>query len=45
VALDGGTVTPYLTGLKSPLPIVAAADGAILVGDWGTGRVYRIAIG
>lgn len=45
VALDGRSVTPYLTGLESPLPVLAAPDGTILVGDWGTGKVYRIAIG
>ena len=37
----GGAV-PFLTGLKSPLPLAVAADGALLVGDWTTGRIYRI---
>ena len=42
VSLDG-TVSTYLTGLKNPLPLLTAADGSVLVGDWGTGTVYRIA--
>ncbi len=37
----GGAV-PFLTGLKSPLPLAVATDGALLVGDWTTGRIYRI---
>jgi glucose/arabinose dehydrogenase len=37
----GGAV-PFLAGLKNPLPLVVAADGALLVGDWTTGRIYRI---
>jgi glucose/arabinose dehydrogenase len=37
----GGAV-PFLTGLKNPLPLAVAADGALLVGDWTTGRIYRI---
>jgi glucose/arabinose dehydrogenase len=37
----GGAV-PFLTGLKSPLPLIVAPDGALLVGDWTTGRIYRI---
>jgi len=45
VALDGGSVAPYLAGLRNPLPVAAAPDGALLVGDWGTGKVYRIAPG
>ena len=38
-----GTVTPFLTGLKNPLPVAVDADGAVLVGDWKTGVLYRIA--
>jgi glucose/arabinose dehydrogenase len=37
-----GTVTPFLTGLENPLPVITAADGAVLVGDWKTGKIYRI---
>jgi glucose/arabinose dehydrogenase len=38
-----GTVEPFLTGLTNPVPVAAAPDGALLVGDWGTGTVYRVA--
>jgi glucose/arabinose dehydrogenase len=38
-----GTVTAFLTGLANPVAVVLSADGALLVGDWGTGIVYRIA--
>lgn len=41
---DRGSVTPFLTGLKNPLPVVASGS-AVLVGDWSSGRVYRIAHG
>jgi hypothetical protein len=30
-------------GLKSPLPLAATADGAVLVGDWTTGKIYEVA--
>jgi len=51
VALTGessgytGVVGPFLTGLTKPVPVATAPDGAVLVGDWGTGTVYRIAAG
>jgi glucose/arabinose dehydrogenase len=38
-----GTVTPFLTGLKNPLALITASDGALLVGDWGSGTIYRVA--
>ena len=38
-----GTVEPFLTGLTNPVPVAAAPDGALFVGDWGTGVVYRVA--
>jgi glucose/arabinose dehydrogenase len=37
------TVSPFVTGLQSPVPVITTADGAVLIGDWGTGTVYRIA--
>lgn len=42
VPVGGGETTPYLTGLTHPLPVAVAPDGALLVGDWETGIVYRI---
>ena len=38
-----GVVEPFLTGLSKPVPVATAPDGAVVVGDWGTGTVYRIA--
>jgi len=37
-----GAVTPFLTGLKNPLPVATTRGGALLVGDWATGKIYRI---
>ena len=37
------TVTPFLSGFTNPLPIVQLADGSLLVGDWSSGTIYRIA--
>ena len=37
-----GSVKPFLAGLKRPLPVLATSDGSQLVGDWGTGTIYRI---
>jgi glucose/arabinose dehydrogenase len=38
-----GAATPFLTGVRNPLALATTRDGALLVGDWGTGRIYRIA--
>jgi glucose/arabinose dehydrogenase len=38
-----GAAAPFLTGMRNPLALVSTADGAVLVGDWATGRIYRIA--
>jgi len=38
-----GTAVPFLAGLTNPVPVATAPDGALLVGDWGTGTVYRVA--
>ena len=38
-----GTVTTFLSGLRQPVPIVVGPDGAVFVGDWATGIVYRVA--
>ena len=37
------SATPMLTGLTNPMPVAVTPDGAVLIGDWGTGTVYRIA--
>ncbi len=36
------TVETFLTGIQNPLPVAIAPDGAVLVGDWATGTVYRV---
>jgi glucose/arabinose dehydrogenase len=38
-----GTVAPFLTGIANPLAVALTPDHALLVGDWATGRIYRIA--
>jgi glucose/arabinose dehydrogenase len=38
-----GSVTPLLTGIRNPLAIAIAPDHALLVGDWASGTIYRIA--
>jgi glucose/arabinose dehydrogenase len=35
--------TVLVSGLKHPLPLVTAPGGALLVGAWGSGTIYRIA--
>jgi glucose/arabinose dehydrogenase len=48
VALSGSrsafsdAVTPFLQGIANPLAITIAPRGALLVGDWQTGTIYRI---
>ena len=39
---DTGTAEPFLAGLSKPVPVAVAPDGALFVGDWATGTVYRI---
>jgi glucose/arabinose dehydrogenase len=33
----------FVRGFDHPLAVLVARDGALLVSDWGTGRIYRIA--
>jgi len=37
-----GAVSPFLTGVKSPVPLLVTGDGSVLVGDWSTGVVYAV---
>jgi len=39
-----GAVTPFLTGIQNPLAATLAPDRSLLVGDWATGTVYRLAV-
>jgi len=43
LAGSASKATPFLTGVRNPLALATTRDGALLVGDWGTGRIYRIA--
>jgi glucose/arabinose dehydrogenase len=38
-----GAVTTYLRGVRNPLALITTPGGALLVGDWTSGRVYAIA--
>ncbi|MGA2925154.1 MAG: hypothetical protein ABSG43_04060, partial [Solirubrobacteraceae bacterium] len=38
-----GSPSVLLTGLRNPFALVQAPDGSVLVGDWGSGVIYRIA--
>lgn len=42
-SLAGARPASVLSGFRNPLPILATASGSLYVGDWGTGRIYRIA--
>ena len=44
VDLAAGTVSTYVLGMKAPLAVVRAPDGALLVGDWRSGVVYTITV-
>lgn len=37
------TAMPFLKGIRDPLALTIAPDHALLVGDWATGTVYRVA--
>ncbi len=41
-SVSTGPVTPFLSGLKNPVPVVLDPGGAVLVGDWRSETVYRI---
>lgn len=40
-----GEPSEFVGGLDRPLPLVAAPDGNLIVGDYATGVVYRISYG
>lgn len=37
-----GTTTAFLAGFRNPVPVALAPDGALFVGDWTSGKLYRI---
>ncbi len=42
-SFQGPVVKPFLRGLHNPLALAFAPDRSLLVGDWATGVIYRIA--
>jgi glucose/arabinose dehydrogenase len=42
VPVGGGKARAVLTGLSHPLPLLVSQDGSLLVGDWGSGVIYRV---
>jgi glucose/arabinose dehydrogenase len=41
-ALAAGTAATVLSGFTNPLPVLATQTGALFVGDWATGKIYRV---
>jgi glucose/arabinose dehydrogenase len=37
-----GRTTSFLTGFTNPVPVLVDGTGALYVGDWTSGRLYRI---
>lgn len=37
-----GEALPFLEGLSNPVPVALGPEGALYVGDWSTGTVYRV---
>jgi len=37
-----GSAQPFVTGIANPLPVATTRDGAVLIGDWSSGTIYRI---
>jgi hypothetical protein len=38
----GDVAQPFLTGLRNPFGVVLGPDGALYVGDWTAGTVFRV---
>jgi glucose/arabinose dehydrogenase len=38
-----GNPKAFLSGFENPVPVMIGTDGALFVGDWTTGTLYRIA--
>jgi glucose/arabinose dehydrogenase len=37
-----GTTVSFLRGFENPVPVMLDARGALFVGDWTSGKLYRI---
>jgi glucose/arabinose dehydrogenase len=42
-SFSAGAASTVLSGFTNPLPVLATKAGALFVGDWATGRIYRVA--
>ena len=40
--LRGHAPESFLTGFENPVPVLLDANGALFVGDWTSGKLYRI---
>ena len=38
-----GIAVPFVIGLENPVPVLTDGLGGVLIGDWATGRIVRIA--
>ena len=38
-----GSVSRWISGLRDPLALILTPKRSVLVGDWGSGKVYQIA--
>jgi glucose/arabinose dehydrogenase len=43
VSTATGKTKVLVTGLESPLPLLRLGDGSVLLGDWRSGTIYRLA--
>ena len=39
-----GKTTAFLTGFENPVPVMLDSSGTLFVGDWTSGRIYRITV-
>jgi glucose/arabinose dehydrogenase len=37
-----GTVSTFISGITNPVPVALGADGALFIGDWSSGTIYRV---
>jgi glucose/arabinose dehydrogenase len=42
---SAGSVTPYLRGVQRPVALLLSAQSVLFVGDWATGKIYRLVTG
>ena len=42
-SLAAGEAEPLVKGIEKPMAVLTSSDGAVLVGDWAAGTIFRIA--